>query len=385
MKVVNVEIIVVGAPWRELVYVEVTTESGYRGLGEVRILNKTDVLISCVEELAQRHLIGREASDLSALHWDVQVADYSVPGEIVQSALAALDVACWDIMGQALEVPVWKLLGGRFRNSVPAYANAWYQGDRVISLIAERAAQVVARGYRGLKIDPFGAASAEISYRDRREAVELLTAIRDAVGPEVELFVEMHGRFTASTALRIADEIAAIEPAWIEEPVPPGDLNGYRNVRQGTNIPIATGERIHTARELIPYVEEGLVDVLQVDLTHHGGITGLQRLIGWADAYNVLIAPHNVCGPIGTAAALHVGVACSNFKILEHFNDFADAWVLDTVRGAPRVDDAGSFTVPTASGLGLQIDREVCARHPRTGGRLDLFASGWERREAPRG
>lgn len=383
MKVQSVDVIIAGAPWRELTFVEVTTDSGLRGVGEVRMVNKTDALVACVKELAERHLVGNDPGDMTKLQWSVQVGDYGVAGEITQSALAALDVACWDILAKSLDVPVWQLLGGKFRTRVPAYANGWYSGDRNPEDIATRAAQVVERGYRGLKIDPFGASNAELSRSERQNSVEILEAVRESVGPDVEIFVEMHGRFTAATALEIADSIEHVDPAWLEEPVPPGDLAGYRTVRSSTHLRIAAGERIHNPRELAPYLEEGLIDVLQVDLTHHAGLTGLNQLVGWSNAYNVVLAPHNVCGPVGTAAALHFAIACPNFKILEHFNDFADPWVLDLADGAPLVTADGFFELPTGPGLGVELNHAVCKQHPRTGGHLELFKDGWETRSEP--
>jgi len=123
------------------------------------------------------------------------------------------------------------------------------------------------------------------------------------------------------------------------------------------------------------------VDVVQVDLTHFGGFLPMKRLAGWADAYYLLLAPHNVCGPVGTMANLHLAVATPNYKVLEHFNDFADGWVQDLVDTPPRIDPRdGCFTLPDRPGLGLRLDHDACAAHPRTGGRIQLFEAGWERR-----
>lgn len=383
MKIEKMDIVVVGAPWRELTIVELTTDSGISGLGEVRMVNKTETLLAALQELAERYVIGMDPADLTKLAWNVQVAEYGLPGEVGQSALAAFDVACWDILGKSLDVPVWKLLGGQFRSRVPAYANGWYQGDRDPGVISQLAKKVVEKGYRGLKIDPFGAASAEITRSERMQALSILEAVREAVGPDVQIFLEMHGRFTGAAAMAVARDVVDVEPAWLEEPVTPTDVTSLRQLRQSTHLPIASGERMHAAHELRPFLEEGLVDIYQIDLTHAGGITGLQQLVGWTNAYNTLLAPHNVCGPIGTAAALHFSVACPNFKVLEHFNDFADPWVFDIVTGAPRVNPAdGCFAVPTGSGLGVTLNREECAKHPRTGGRLALFQEGWEKRVA---
>jgi galactonate dehydratase len=381
LKITDIRTTVVGAPWRELVFVEMTTDDGRTGTAEVRIVNKTDTLLACIGELAPRYVIGADPFDVERLAWNVQRAEYGRPGEVTQSALAAFDVACWDLMGQALGVPVWKLLGGRFRDRVPAYANGWYTGKRDPAVIARLARDVVARGYRALKLDPFGAASAELTGPDRRRAIEIVAAVREAVGPDVQIMIEMHGRFTPAAASAVAASLEPYDPEWIEEPVPPENAEALRRVRQSTRLPIATGERAHTPYDIREFIEGGYVDVVQVDLTHFGGFLAMKRLAGWADAYYLLLAPHNVCGPVGTMANLHLAVATSNYKVLEHFNDFADPWVQELVDCPPSVDaEDGCFGVPERPGLGLSLKHDVCALHPRTGGRIRLFEAGWERR-----
>jgi galactonate dehydratase len=383
VRIVDLTTVVVGTPWRELTFVELTTDDGLRGVGEARIVNKTDTLVACIDELAARYVIGTDPFDTERLAWRAQWEEYGRPGEITQTALACLDQACYDLMGQALGVPVWRLLGGAFRERVPAYANGWYQGDRNPETYHKLAHRVVERGYRGLKVDPFGAATAELDHRQLGLAVDVVAAIRDAVGPDVALMVEMHGRFTASTAVRAARALEPYRPEWIEEPVPPQHPAAFKQVRAGTTLPIATGERVHQLAEFRELFEDGTVDVVQADLCHLGGITALRKLAGWAEAYGLLMAPHNVSGPVGTAANLHVAIACGNYKVLEHFNDFADPWVADLVSGAPRVDPTdGCFTLPTEPGFGVRLDHEVAARHPRTRAHFNLVADGWERRNS---
>jgi galactonate dehydratase len=278
-------------------------------------------------------------------------------------------------------VPVWKLLGGRFRDRVPAYANGWYQAEREAGAIARLAKQVVARGYRALKLDPFGAASAELPAADRRRAEGIVAAVRDAVGPDVQICVEMHGRFTPATAVRVAAMLEPYDPEWIEEPVPPENAAALAKVRASTKIPVATGERAHTLGDIRELVETGAADIIQVDLTHFGGFLPMKTLAGWSDAHYLLLAPHNVCGPVGTMANVHLGVATPNYKVLEHFNDFADPWAQELVTHAPSVDAAdGCFALPERPGLGVALNHDACAAHPRTGGRINLFKAGWERR-----
>jgi galactonate dehydratase len=381
MRIVDVVTTVVGAPWRELTFVELLTDDGRSGVGEVRMVNKTDTLLACISELADRHVVGTDPFDRETLAFNIQRAEYGRPGEITQSALAAFDIACWDLIGQELNVPVWRLLGGAYRDRVRAYANGWYQTDRDPMALAESAREVVARGYTALKLDPFGSAWMQLPPAEKRRSVELVAAVRDAVGPDVDLMIEMHGRFSPAAAAEIAAELEPFAPAWLEEPVPFDSPTGLARVRSATTRPIATGERVHLLSDFRPLIEQGLVDIVQADLTHFGGFTGLRRLAAWAEAYELPLAPHNVCGPVGTAANIHFAVATPNYLILEHFNDFADTWMSELVDGAPAVDPLdGCFPLPTGPGLGLRLDHDACAAHPRTHAGIFLFNDGWEQR-----
>jgi galactonate dehydratase len=380
MKVIDARTTVVGTPWRELTFLELETDEGLVGLSEVRMVNKTETLVACLRELTPRYVIGADPFDVERLAWNVRRAEYGRPGEVTQSALAAFDIACWDLMGQALGVPIWKLLGGRFHTRIRAYANGWYQSERDPAAIARLARTVVARGYRALKLDPFGAASAELPAADRRRVEAIMAQVRDAVGPDVDILVEMHGRFTPATAIRVAAVLEPYDPEWLEEPVPPEHAAALKHVRAASRIPVASGERAHSIGEIRELVEEDCLDILQIDLTHFGGFIPMKQAAGWADAHYMLMAPHNVCGPVGTMANLHFAVTTPNYKILEHFNDFADGWVHDLVDYAPQVSDDGYFAVPDRPGLGLRLNHEVCKEHPTTGGRLQLFRAGWEKR-----
>ncbi len=345
------------------------------------MVNKTDTLVACMHELAPRYVVGADPFDVERLAWNVQRAEYGRPGEVTQSALAAFDIACWDLMGQSLGVPIWKLLGGRFRDRVPAYANGWYQTEREPEAFANRAKAVVERGYRGLKLDPFGAAHEELPPGECDRVEAIMAAVRNAVGSEVQIFVEMHGRFTAAAAIRVASMLEAYDPDWIEEPVPPDNDEALARVRAKTAVPLATGERAHTIGDIRPIIERGLADIIQIDLTHFGGFLAAKCAAGWADAHHLMMAPHNVCGPVGTMANIHFAIATPNYKVLEHFNDFADQWVSELVDQAPQVSaDDGCFGVPDRPGLGVALNADACRAHPRTGGRLQLFEPGWERR-----
>lgn len=382
MRIAEFRTTVVGTPWRDLVFVEVVTDTGIVGIGEVRPLNKTDSFCAIVDEVGTRHVVGMDPYDTERLAWAVERLDYGRPGEHGQSALAAFDIACWDVIGQDLGVPIWKLLGGRFRDRVPAYANGWYRAEYEPSLIADLATQVVGRGYRAMKLDPFGAASVRLSAGDSKRAVAVVAAVREAVGPDIDLMLEFHGRFSPDTAAQIAAAMQPYAPRWIEEPVPPERANALGRVRIGTNLSIASGERVHSIWDSVDLIESGHVDIVQMDMTHFGGFTGMRRIAGWTEAHYLTMAPHNVGGPVATAANIHLAVATRNVEIVEHFNDFDDPWIADLVDSAPAIDPSdGCFAVPERPGLGLRLDAARAAEHPRTGAHLRLFTDGWQMRK----
>jgi galactonate dehydratase len=386
MKISAVKPIVVGTPWRNLTFVIVETDDGLRGVGEVRMVNHTDALLGYLQEAGKHHILGSDPLKIEDLVQRMFRRDFARAGEIMMSAIAVIEMACWDIMGQALGVPVYQLLGGAVRRRIPAYANGWYTVERTPEEFAAAAQRVVARGYRALKVDPFGAGWYELEHKEVHRSIELIEAVRNAVGPDTSIFIEMHGRFNASTAIALMRELARFEPGWFEEPVPPENLAVLKKVSTAVaplGIPIATGERMHTPYEFRELFELQAADIIQADISHDGGILATKKLAAWADAYYMLIAPHNVCGPVGTAAALHLAACTPNFKIQEHFNDFADSWVKDLVEGAPEVDkEDGCFPLPTAPGLGVKLNEALAAEHARQDVFFDLFAQDWQFRQA---
>lgn len=381
MKITRARTTIVGTPWRELVFLELETDAGLVGTSEVRTGGRTATVDACLQELAPQHVIGTDPFDVERLVWNIQRTEEDRPGGVAQSALACFEVACWDLMGQAFRVPVWKLLGGHVNERVPAYANGWCQNERDPAKVAALARQVTARGYRGLKLNPFVEADAELDAPARRRAVAIMTAVREAVGADVKIMVEMHGRFTPAAAAAIARLLEPFDPEWIETPALPDNPLAYRPVRHATALPIAAGERAHVMEDLRGFIEGGLVDIVQADLTHFGGLLAMKHLAGWAAAYGLALAPRNTCGPVGTMANLHLAVATPNYKLLEHFNDFDDAWVHNLVDHSPKVDRRdGCFLAPHRPGLGLRLNHELCAKHPHISGRIRLFDEDPERR-----
>ncbi|WP_026931149.1 mandelate racemase/muconate lactonizing enzyme family protein [Glycomyces tenuis] len=381
MRITHLTTHVVGTPWRNLTYVQVHTDEGLTGVGETRMLGHTDALLGYLKEAERNHVAGSDPFAIEDLVHRMKYHDYARPGEVMSSGIAAVEMACWDIKGKALGVPVWQLLGGKVRDRIPAYANGWYTVERTPEEFHAAAKKVVERGYRALKVDPYGAGRFELDQAESRRAASLVEAVRDAIGEEAELLLEMHGRFNPATAIRLAQDVAPFRPGWVEEPVPPENLKALKKVSDHLDLPVATGERIHDRAEFRELFELQAADVIQPDIGNMGGLWETRKLAATAETHYVLIAPHNVGGPVQTAASVHLAAVTPNFKIQEHFNDFADADIKAVAPGSPQVDDEGFFPLPTAPGLGVEFDAEAAAATPQNRAKFNLFADDWHKRE----
>lgn len=384
MKISKVTPLVMGTPWRNITFLRVDTDEGLVGYGEARAVNRTDSVNGYLSEAMPRYVLGQDPFNIEHLIQRLYREDYAKAGETTMTGIALLEMACWDIIGKATNQPVYRLLGGAVRDRIKAYANGWYTVERTPQEFHSAAKRVIEKGYLALKFDPFGAGLYELEHAEKLKAAALVEAVRDAVGPDVEIFIEMHGRFNPSTAIDMARELAPFQPGWYEEPVPPENLNALKKVSQATaslGISIATGERLHTLPEYRELFELQAADVIQPDITHFGGILNTKKLAAWADAYYMVIAPHNVGGPVSTAAALHLAACTPNFKIQEYFNDFADPYVKQAAVGLPEVVD-GYFSLPTGPGLGLAVDEEFIREYPRQNIHFNLFEEDWHKREA---
>lgn len=383
MKIVDIKPQVMGTSWRNLTFVRVLTDEGVEGLGEVRMLNHTEALLGYFAEAGRNHVYGSDPFNVEDLVRRMFRNDFARVGEIAMSAIATVEMACWDIMGKVLNQPVYRLLGGATRERIKAYANGWYTVERTPEEFAAAARRAVAKGYRALKFDPFGEGFYELERSEKTKVLDLVAAVYDAVGPDVELLIEMHGRFNPATAIEMAHELERFHPSWVEEPVPPENLRALKKAAKQIRIPVATGERIHTRYDFRELFEEQAADIIQPDITHFGGILETKKLAAWAEAYYILVAPHNVGGPVSTAANLHLAACTPNFKIQEHFNDFAEDWVKAAAPGNPEVVD-GYFALPQGPGLGVHLDEGVIEAHPRQRIFFNLFEENWHRRQAVR-
>ncbi|MEA3336514.1 MAG: mandelate racemase/muconate lactonizing enzyme family protein [Chloroflexota bacterium] len=383
MRITRVTPMVLGTNWRNLTFVKVETDEGIAGYADARVINKDRTMQGYLAEAVPRYVIGHDPFDIELLVQRMYREDYGRAGEVTMTGIALIELACWDIMGKALGQPVYRLLGGAVRDRIKAYANGWYRVERTPQAFHDAAKRAVARGYRALKFDPFGANFFEFARSEKLESVALVEAVRDAVGPDVELLIEMHGRFTPSGAVDIAGELKPFDPGWYEEPIPPENLKALKKFSDAVaplGVPVATGERIHTLHEYRELFELQAADIIQADMTHFGGLLNLRKVAAWADIYYVLVAPHNVAGPVATAAALHFAACTTNFMIQENFNDFDAPCVNQSASGVPPVVD-GYFSLPDGPGFGVTVHEDVIAAHPAQNLHFSLYEEDWHHRD----
>jgi galactonate dehydratase len=381
VKIVSIETHVIGNPWKNWVLVKVITDDGAMGWGDATSSSSSLAVQGAVKEIS-RFCIGKDPLSPRRVWEDMFIAlNLPVRGTIL-SAMAGIETACWDILGKSLGSPLHVLLGGKVNAKIKAYANGWYKGIREPSSFAERAVEVVERGYRALKFDPFGAAYGILDPKERRFVLAIIQAVRDATGPDVDLLIETHDRLTVPEAIKIADELDAMGVTWMEAPVWAHDVAALVKVAESTSMRIVAGERFTTLRAFADLLASGRIDVIQPEYIELGGVSRLVQAAAIAEAYQALIAPHNARSPLSTAVNVHVDTAMRNVFLQETFNDFHVAWVDEIFEGLPVVID-GCFAASDAPGLGVSINEKAMAKHPYSEkNHMRMFKSGWEARFA---
>jgi galactonate dehydratase len=369
VKITAIETHVVNAGLRNWVFVRVLTDQpGLYGWGEATLEWKTRAVTGAVEDIAPL-LIGRDPRDIEAAVRAVKKQGFWMLGVIGMTALSGVEIALWDILGKALGVPVWRLLGGKLRDRVPVYThlgmgemNAVY-GTMEAGPLVERGLAVVEAGYDAFKIVnvPYTHYTAGVAQID--SLGRAMADLRAAVGPNVEIMVDFHGRPASPTAaLAYIEALAPARPLFVEEPIPPGDVASMKQIAARSPVPVAAGERLTSALEFAPLLEARAIAIAQPDLCHCGGLTEARRIAALAEVAGCGIAPHNPLGPIAGVAALHYDVATPNFVIQEEMTG-AVPWYFEVVQGPIR-REGSAWAVPEAPGLGVEVDLKVAARHP---------------------
>ena len=368
MKIRTVEPIEVAAPADELsspwsstvILVKVTTASGAVGWGEAPTTLMTHPVRESVREVA-RFYEGHELADhAGSLREFERYSFYRSRSMEATSALSAVDIACHDLIGRELGVPISTLLGGRLRERVRAYSNGWYSNAIEPEEFATKAREMVRSGFMALKFDPFADQYRTLSTEGLQAAVARVAAVRNAVGDAVDLLIEYHGRFYPEAAVRAGRALDAFHPRFMEEPVLPELCDALAEFRRLVQTPVALGERLLTPADFESFLVRGLVDILQPDITNSGGFTYGREIAGVAAAHGAPVAYHNAFGPVQTAATLQMDAVLPSFFLQESFEASWPDWKRSLVRGYSI--DRGEFSIPSKPGLGIEVDERAVER-----------------------
>ncbi len=369
MKITAITTTVVNARVRNWVLVKVSTDEGLHGWGEASLEWHTQGVVGAVNDIAP-FLLGEDPLRVEHLFQTATRQPFWPPGLVAMSAFSGVEQACWDIAGKARGVPVYELLGGRVRDYVRLYdhlgggePDALYN-DMAAGNMADRARESVAAGFDAIKVLVVPRSMALEGNAAMQACDRMMAAIRDAVGDDVDLMVDFHGRTLPEQAIRYAEVLRPYHPLFIEEPVLPGDVPGLARVARAVSpIPVATGERLVGRKDFRPVLELGAAAVLQPDLCHTGGIWEGRKIASMAETYNATMAFHNPLGPISTAAAIHLAFATPNFLLQEQLR--SDVPWRDDVCPVPFPIRDGRAYPTDRPGLGVEVDEAAAAAHPQ--------------------
>jgi galactonate dehydratase len=379
MRITRIETFTVGAGWKNWLFVRLDTDEGVSGIGEGTLNGFVRTIEAAVHELG--HLaLGEDPLRVTALARRLHQSVSNEGGHVHRHAIASVEIACWDILGKSLGVPVYQLLGGRVRDSVPAYANGWYRDERSPEAFAAAAEGVVEQGFRALKLDPFGTAQDFLGQGELETAVAIVAAIRSRF-PSLQILIDVHARFATAEAIRVARAFEPLEVFWWEEPTI-RDPDGSPAVARSTSLRVATGESFHTLGQFFELAKEGGVSIWQPEPMSLGGIRPTLAVADLAAGAGAWLAPHQSGGPVATAVCMQLAACVPNFLIQEHFDPFNEPWAAELVTWTPALDaQTGRLSLPDAPGLGLELVEEIARAHPYDpDAYLNIHVDGWERR-----
>lgn len=372
MKITSVEPWLVKASssyWGEYLFVEVKTDAGISGWGEITSTTKiaNRALCAILKQMSGQ-IAGEDPSKIERL-WHKMFRSFTYMGSrgAACECVSAIDIALWDIRGKVLGLPVYELLGGAVRDEISLYTHPDQSKFTSEQGVIDEITDIVKSGHKALKFDPFpyqgsreqrdGYLDGMMTRADERKAADLTALIRKTAGPEVEVLIDAHGRFDVPTAIRLCrslEEAGQID--WFEEPVPPESYGALKQVREKVNAAISVGERAHTKWDFVRILEDKLTDYIMPDVTWTGGITEMKKIATLAEAFYVPISPHDAGGPINILAGAHVMITVPNFYRLE-----TSRWNLNCYNELmhTRFDNSdGALKLPAVPGLGIELDRD---------------------------
>ena len=361
MKVTKIETYICDVDRTNWVFVKVLTDSGIYGVGEATLEHQELTVEAAVQEL-NRHLVGKDPNNIEAFFHDTLRNSYWRGGPVLKSAMAGVEMALWDIKGKALGVPVYQLFGGKVRDKVPCYANGWFAPAKTPEEFATKAKEVVKKGFKGLKWDPFGSAYLTLTKKEFNNAIACIAAVVEAVGEDIEILIEGHGRFNLPTAVKLTHAMEDFGVLWFEEPMPPENLEGLAELKKRSKVSIAAGERSYGRMEYRTFLNLGCADFIQPDVSHSGGISEIRKIAAMAESYHIPICPHNPIGPIANAATLQLAACTPNFYLLETMS------VDIPYRRELTTEDIqfsdGFMGIGDAPGLGIDLKIENFSKYP---------------------
>jgi 2-dehydro-3-deoxyphosphogalactonate aldolase len=387
MKITEVKTYVVGNPpphygglyW---IFVKLTADDGVEGFGEVySVPFHPNTVAKMIEDVGERYVIGSDPFKIERLWRIVYSSGYTQhPDLSLLGIISGVEMACWDIIGKELNKPIYELLGGQVHEKIRSYTYLYPEkpGDQGVftdpERAAERAADYVKQGFTGVKFDPVMPFSAfdprQLSLEQLELGEKVVEKVREAVGSKCDLLIGTHGQMTTSSAIRLAKRLERFDPLWLEEPVPPENVEEMARVARSTSIPIATGERLTTKYEFSTLLEKQAASILQFALGRVGGILEAKKIAGMAEAHYAELAPHLYCGPIEGAANIQIDTCSPNFLIQEGIETWT-GFHAEILKEPIKWED-GYIIPPTKPGLGVELNEEVAAQHPYTEKRLHI-------------
>ncbi|HJN49401.1 MAG: mandelate racemase/muconate lactonizing enzyme family protein [Pseudomonadales bacterium] len=388
MKIIDLKTFVVGTPpphhgGRNWVFVKLTTDDGIEGIGEAYSVQfHPNTIAALIEDIGGTYVIDADPFKIERL-WRIiyygegyeRLQHHQHPDHTVMGVLSAIEMACWDIVGKALNQPVYNLLGGQYHDRLRSFTYLYPAAGDTTSRsphtdpeqAAIRAAAYVEQGFTAVKFDPIINLRSSFDPREPSlealdNAEEIVGRVREAVGSKCDILVGTHGQTTTSGAIRLARRLERFDPLWFEEPVPPENTDEMARVAGFTSIPVATGERLATKYEFRELLEKQAAAILQMALGRVGGILEAKKITGMAEAYYAQIAPHLYCGPIEAAANIQLDTCSPNFLIQESIETFG-GFHAEILKEPIQWED-GYIIPPTKPGLGVELDEEVAAKHP---------------------
>ena len=354
-------------------YVRIYTDEGLIGNGEC--IHGTDGCPQIIHSFKDV-LVGENPLNVDALFEKMrrsQLFNGAMAGATV-TAMTGIEIALWDLAGKALGVPIYQLLGGQFRDRVRLYCDSHAGKDFSPEAYARRAREVVALGFDALKFDVderhagfrTDAWNWHASPREVAWMAERVAAVREAVGPGIDLAIDMHGRYDIASGIAVARAMAPFDLLWLEEPVPPENIAAMREVKRCSPVPLCSGENLYLRWGFRDLLEQQAVDYIMPDIPKCGGLSECRKIANMAEVYYVPLAPHNVCGPLGTMASAHVCAAIPNFLIMEwHWIDYA-GWDELTIQDQPIIQQ-GHVVLTDKPGIGVEVNDEALLKYLRPG------------------